>query len=236
MSQGQGLSYTWRGEDAPRERLLARGAQALRNDELLAVIFQSGTRQASVMELARRVLDRVDGVYGLLDTEVEELMAIPGIGRAKALQIAAAVELGRRIVRGPARSRLQIRSAEDAAEYVMDRLRHLKKEHFMVLHLDTKHCVIGEEVVSIGSLDASIVHPREIFKPAVKRSASAVLCVHNHPSGDPTPSPEDIAVTKRLCQAGALLGIDMLDHIVVGDGRYVSLRALGYCGSAPHAG
>ncbi|MCL6516154.1 DNA repair protein RadC [Alicyclobacillus sp.] len=236
MRRETGLPDTWRDEEAPRERLLARGAQALRNDELLAIIFQTGTRQTPVVELARRVLDHVDGLYGLLDTQVEELMAIPGIGRAKALQIAAAVELGRRIVRGPARARLQIRCAEDAAEYVMDRLRHLKKEHFMVLHLDTKHCVIGEEVVSIGSLDASIVHPREIFKPAVKRSASAVLCLHNHPSGDPTPSPEDIAVTRRLCQAGALLGIDVLDHIVVGDGRFVSLRALGYCESTPHAG
>lgn len=98
----------------------------------------------------------------------------------------------------------------------------------MTLYLDTKHCVIADEVVSIGSLDASIVHPREIFKSAVKRSASAILCVHNHPSGDPSPSPEDIAVTRRLCEAGKLLGIDVLDHIVIGDGRYISLQAQGY--------
>jgi DNA repair protein RadC len=215
--------------DTPRERLLRYGAQVLRNDELLAILLQAGTRSVSVHELANRVLSAVGGLYGLLDSAVEELMSIPGIGAAKALQIAAAVELGRRIVRRPSEDKLRIRNADDAAEYVMDRMRHLKKEHFVTLHLDTKHCVIGEELISVGSLDASIVHPREIFKPAVKRSASAILCIHNHPSGDPEPSPEDIAVTRRLCEAGRLLGIDVLDHIVVGDGRYVSLRAEGYC-------
>ncbi|MCL6631615.1 MAG: DNA repair protein RadC [Alicyclobacillus herbarius] len=215
--------------DTPRERLLRCGAQALRNDELLAIILQTGSRSIPVTELARRVIDSVGGLYGLLDCEVQELVAIPGIGTAKALQIAAAVEIGRRIVRRPSAERLRIRSADDAAEYVMDRMRYLKKEHFVTLHLDTKHCVMAEELVSMGSLDASIVHPREIFKPAVKRSAAAILCVHNHPSGDPQPSPEDIAVTKRLCEAGRLLGIDVLDHIVVGDGRFVSMRALGFC-------
>jgi DNA repair protein RadC len=224
----------WKGRTAkadgesPRERLLRYGAQVLRNDELLAVLMQSGNGQASVHELAARVLDSVSSLHALLDTQVEELMRIPGIGLAKALQIAAAVELGRRIVRRPADQMVKIRSADDAAEYVMDRMRHLKKEHFVTLHLNTKHCVIGEEVVSVGSLDASIVHPREIFKLAVKRSASAILCVHNHPSGDPTPSPEDIAVTKRLLEAGRVLGIDVLDHIVIGDGHYVSLKAAGY--------
>ena len=215
--------------DSPRERLLRHGPAVLRTDELLAVLMQSGNKQASVHELSSRVLEHVGGLYGLLDVQVEELMKIPGIKSAKALQIAAAIELGRRVVRKPSDSKTQIRSADDAAEYVMDRMRHLKKEHFVTLHLDTKHCVIGEEVVSIGSLDASIVHPREIFKTAVKRSASAILCVHNHPSGDPTPSPEDISVTRRLCEAGKLLGIDVLDHIVVGDGKYISLRARGEC-------
>ncbi|WP_067933005.1 RadC family protein [Alicyclobacillus kakegawensis] len=216
--------------DTPRERLLRCGAQALRNDELLAIILQTGSRSVPVQELARRVIQSVGGLYGLLDCEVQELVSVPGIGTAKALQIAAAVEMGRRIVRRPSADRLRIRSAEDAAEYVMDRMRYLKKEHFITLHLDTKHCVIAEELISMGSLDASIVHPREIFKSAVKRSASAILCIHNHPSGDPQPSPEDIAVTRRLCEAGRLLGIDVLDHIVVGDGRFVSLRAQGYCG------
>ncbi|MBX6352883.1 MAG: DNA repair protein RadC [Thermoflavifilum sp.] len=216
--------------EGPRERLRRLGPQALRDDELLAVVMQTGTRHVPVYALAERVLSSVGGLPGLLDAPVEELTSIAGIGTAKALQLAAAVELGRRIVRKPAGERWPIRSAEDAAEYVMDRLRYLKKEHFLTLHLDTKHCVIGEEVVSVGSLDSSIVHPREIFKLAVRRSASAILCVHNHPSGDPTPSPEDLMVTRRLCEAGRILGIDVLDHIVVGDGRFVSLKAMGYCG------
>lgn len=223
------LSFAWDATDPPRERLLHCGPQALRNDELLAVILQTGNRQHTVFELANRVLEAVGGLYGLLDVAVEELLAIPGIGVAKALQMAAAVELGRRIVARPAAQKVQIRCANDAAEYVMERLRHLKKEYFVLLHLDTKHCVMGDEVVSVGSLNASIVHPREIFKSAVKRSASGILCIHNHPSGDPTPSPEDIAVTRRLCEAGKLLGIDVLDHIVIGDGRFVSLKSQGYC-------
>lgn len=226
----QHVGGTWSSHlEAPRERLLEQGPAVLRNDELLAVVLQSGNRHVSVMELSERVLKQSNGLLGLLDASVEELMTIPGIGVAKALQIAACVELGRRIVRSPGEVKRQIRSADDAAEYVMDRMRHLKKEHFFILHLDTKHRLIGEEVVSVGSLDASIVHPREIFRPAVKRSASAILCLHNHPSGDPTPSPEDKAVTARLCEVGRLLGIDVLDHIVVGDGRYVSLRAEGCC-------
>lgn len=215
--------------EAPRERLLRHGPEVLRNDELLAIVLQSGTRDCSVLELSTRVLGESGGLQGLLDTTVQELMLIRGIGTAKALQIAATIELGRRVVRHPPENKKQIRCAEDAAEYVMDRMRHLKKEHFLILHLDTKHRLIGEEVVSVGSLDASIVHPREIFKSAVKRSASAILCLHNHPSGDPTPSPEDVAVTSRLCEAGRLLGIDVLDHIVVGDGRFTSLRAEGRC-------
>ena len=214
--------------ETPRERLLRIGPGALRADELLAIILQNGSRTSTVFDLSSSILEAVGGLYGLVDVQVEELMQIRGIGVAKALQIAAGIELGRRVARKPTDERLQIRSAEDAAEYVMDRLRHLKKEHFVTLHLDTKHRLLGEETCSVGSLDASIVHPREIFKSAVKRSASAILCIHNHPSGDPTPSPEDIAVTQRLCESGRILGIDVLDHIVVGDGRFVSLRAQGY--------
>jgi DNA repair protein RadC len=214
--------------ESPRERMMRLGPSALRSDELLAIVMQSGGKSSTVFELASSVLGTVGDIYGLVDVQVEELMNIPGIGRGKALQIAACVELGRRITRKPADVRLQIRSAHDAAEYVMDRMRHLKKEHFMILHLDTKHRLVGEETCSVGSLDASIVHPREIFRSAIRKSASAILCLHNHPSGDPTPSREDIVVTKRLCESGRILGIDVLDHIVVGDGRYVSLLAEGH--------
>ncbi len=142
------------GRQAPRERLLTCGPQALRDDQLLTIILQSGNRHVSVMELANRVLARANGLYGLFDITVEELVDVTGIGLAKALQIAAAIKLGRRLVRKPTEHRVQIRCADGAAEYVMDRLRFLKKEHFVILHLDTKHCVVtGEETVSIGSLD-----------------------------------------------------------------------------------
>jgi DNA repair protein RadC len=151
----------------PRERLFTEGPHSLRDDELLAVLMQSGGRGLSVHELAQRVLASCNGIYGLLDVTAEELMEIRGIGIAKALQIAAAIELGRRVIRKPAQKKFQISSASDAAGYVMDRMRHLKKEQFVTLHLDTKHCVIGDEIVSVGSLDSSIVHPREIFKSAV---------------------------------------------------------------------
>ncbi|MFB5191104.1 RadC family protein [Alicyclobacillus fastidiosus] len=214
--------------DSPRERLLHVGPAALRADELLACIMQSGNGRTTVFDIAHRLLESIGGVYALADVEVSELVNVPGIGRAKAIQIAAAVELGRRIAQKPSDSRLQIRTADDAARYVMDRMRYLKKEHFVTLLLDTKHRLVGEETCSIGSLDASIVHPREIFRLAVRRVASAILCVHNHPSGDPTPSPEDIAVTERLTQSGRVLGIDVLDHLVIGDGRFISLRAAGY--------
>ncbi|EPZ48997.1 hypothetical protein N007_03915 [Alicyclobacillus acidoterrestris ATCC 49025] len=214
--------------EQPRERLLRLGPGALRADELLACIMQSGNGRQTVFDIAHALLENVGGLYALVDTEVAELLNVPGIGRAKAIQIAAAIELGRRIAQKPSETRLQIRTADDAARYVMDRMRYLKKEHFVTLLLDTKHRLVAEETCSIGSLDASIVHPREIFRRAVRRVASAILCVHNHPSGDPTPSPEDIAVTERLMQAGRVLGIDVLDHLIIGDGRFISLRAAGY--------
>ncbi|MCY0888915.1 MAG: DNA repair protein RadC [Alicyclobacillaceae bacterium] len=215
-------------EDAPRERLLSKGPSALRGDELLAIILQTGSRNLTVFELAVRVVDAVGGIYGLLDARVEELMRIPGIGRGRALQLSAAVELGRRIASGPVGTRPVIHSADDAAALVMDRMRYLKKEHFVTFYLDTKHRILGEETSSVGSLDSSIVHPREIFMPAVRRSAAAILCIHNHPSGDPTPSPEDVSVTRRLCEAGRILGIDVLDHLVIGDGQFRSLKALNF--------
>lgn len=214
--------------EMPRERLQRLGASALRADELLACVMQSGSAKQTVYDIAFSLLERVGGLYALAEIELSELLAVPGIGQAKALQIAAAVELGRRIAAKPTDSKPQFQSADDVAMYVMDRMRYLKKEHFVTLLLDTKHRLIGEETASIGSLDASIVHPREIFRVAVRRSASAILCVHNHPSGDPSPSREDIAVTARLTEAGRILGIDVLDHIVIGDARFVSLRSMGY--------
>lgn len=213
--------------ERPRERLLYHGAQTLSTAELIALAIGTGRRGESALAVAERLLSHVGGLRELLDVEVTELQQVPGVGLAKAVSILAAVELGRRIQHAGGEQLFKIGSPDDAATYLMDKLRFLRKEHFMTLHLDTKHQIVSEEVVSVGSLNASIVHPREIFKTALKRSSAAIICAHNHPSGDPTPSQEDIDVTRRLMAAGRILGIEVLDHIVIGDKRYISLRERG---------
>lgn len=215
-------------EERPRERLLQHGAERLSNAELLAILLRTGTPGCSAVHLADRLLRRFGSVVDLIDADLQELIDMPGIGLAKATQLKAAIELGRRISRHVGEARPQISTAEDAAAYMMDRLRFERKEHFVALHLDTQNRLIGEEVVSVGSLDASIVHPREIFKTALKRSAASIICLHNHPSGDPTPSFADVEVTRRLVEAGELLGVQVLDHIVIGENRYCSLKEKGW--------
>lgn len=162
------------------------------------------------------------------DATINELTSIKGIGEAKAINLLAALEFGRRIHNFRVTDRYVIRSPEDGANYIMDELRHLKQEHFVCLYLDTKNTVIHRQTIFIGSLNASIVHPREVFREAVRRSAASIICAHNHPSGNPSPSQEDIQVTKRLCEAGKLVGIEILDHLVIGDRKYVSLKEKGY--------
>ncbi|PWI59008.1 RadC family protein [Sulfoacidibacillus thermotolerans] len=215
-------------EERPRERLLQSGAQNLSTSELLAIVLGTGRRGESAIAVGERVLSHVGGLRELLDVQVTELRQVSGVGAAKAATILAAIELGHRLHVTAEALPQKIASPEDAARYLMEKLRFLRKEHFVTIHLDTKHQILGEEVVSIGSLNASIVHPREIFKTAVKRSAAAIICAHNHPSGDPTPSQEDIEVTRRLAAAGAILGVEVLDHIVIGDKRFISLRERGH--------
>jgi DNA repair protein RadC len=212
--------------ERPRERLARLGAESLSDTELLSAIIGTGSNRIPVHVLAGQLLSHFNGLRSMLEADWLELVAFPGVGRAKAAQIKAAFELGRRVGRLD-RERFTVRCPRDVADYLMDRLRFHLKEHFMVLHLDTKNQVIGEEVVSIGSLNASIVHPREIFKTALKRSAASIICAHNHPSGDPAPSREDIEVTARLVEAGKLLGVDVLDHIIIGDNRFSSLKEQG---------
>jgi DNA repair protein RadC len=214
-------------DERPRERMMQAGAEALSNQELLAILLRTGTGGRSVLDLAEQILVRFDGIRTLVDAKLEELMAVPGIGPAKAVQLLAAIELGRRIARMKKERTVVIRCPQDVSDLLMDRLRFQTQEHFVVLLLDTKNRVIAEETVSIGSLNASIVHPREVFKPALKRSAASIICAHNHPSGDPTPSREDLEVTARLVEAGRLLGIEVLDHVVIGDHRYISLKEKG---------
>ena len=215
-------------DDQPRERLLIEGVSSLSNTELLAVLLRTGTKEESVLALAGRILHHFDGLRMLKDATVEELTNINGIGIAKAAQLIAAFELGRRMVRIEYKERYSIRSPEDCANYMMEEMRFLQQEHFVCLYLNTKNQVMHRQTVFIGSLNASIVHPREIFREAFRRSAASIICLHNHPSGDPAPSREDIEVTKRLAECGKIMGVDLLDHIIIGEHRFVSLKEKGY--------
>lgn len=214
--------------DRPRERLIRQGAASLSNQELIAILLRTGTKQESVLMLANRVLKSFDKIQDLKDVTVEEMMTVKGIGQAKAVQILASVEIGKRIYRKHSEGRYVIRSPEDAAAYLMTDMSSLLQEHFVVLFLNVKNEVLHKQTIFIGSLNASIVHPREIFREAVKRSAASIIAAHNHPSGNPTPSPEDIEVTKRLVEAGSIIGIDLLDHVIIGDHKFISLKEKGY--------
>jgi len=226
----ESLNYTLRdvpNEERPRERMLQFGAGALSNAELLAIILRTGTISESAVHVAQRLLKQTDGLRNLVDMSTDQLIEIKGIGRAKAAQIQAGIELGRRLARSAMNEAVTIRSPKDAADYLMEDLRYLQKEHFVCLFLNTKNHVIGQETLSMGTLNSSLVHPREVFRAAIKRSSASILCAHNHPSGDPTPSPEDIHLTNRLIEAGQIIGIDVLDHIVIGDRTFVSLKEQG---------
>ncbi|GIN22676.1 MAG TPA: JAB domain-containing protein [Bacillus bacterium] len=214
-------------EERPRERLISHGAVSLSNHELLAILLRTGTRDESAIQLANRLLTQFDGLSWLKEAALEEIMSLKGIGKAKAVQIAAAVELGRRISNLSYDDRYIIRSPEDGANYVMNDMRFLTQEHFVCLYLNTKNQVLHRQTIFIGSLNASIVHPREVFKEAFRRSAASIICFHNHPSGDPSPSREDIEVTKRLAECGKIMGIEILDHLIIGDNKYVSMKEKG---------
>ncbi len=214
--------------ERPRERFIQYGPQSLSNQELIALCLRSGSRNESVLKLADRLITHFDGLRMLKDASIEEITELHGIGEAKAIQLLAAVEIGRRVTNLCHEDRYVIRSPEDGANYCMNDMRFLSQEHFVCLYLNTKNQVLHKQTVFIGSLNASIVHPREVFKEAFRRSAASIICLHNHPSGDPTPSREDIEVTKRLVECGKMIGIDILDHLIIGEKKYVSLKEKGY--------
>lgn len=220
-------------DERPRERLLRLGAEQLSDVELLAILLGTGVKGTSVIDLARRLLHHCEsrspgqGLRSLLQLQQADLkQLIPGIGPAKVSQILAALQLGLRSVR-PVLNRVDLSNPRAVFEYLSPRMSYLDQEQFLVVLLNTKNMVIDVECVSVGTLTASLVHPREVFKPAIRRSAHSVILAHNHPSGDPTPSREDRDVTSRLIQAGRLIGIEVLDHLVIGDGRYTSFRERG---------
>jgi DNA repair protein RadC len=204
----------------PRERLLEGGPSALSDGELLGLLFGIGSREKTAVELAGEVISEAGGLHGLYDVSVHELMQVNGIGKAKACTILAAVELGRRIgqVRNPGRP--VISSPADVERLLRGRIANLDRENFVVVLLNTRNEVIETSTVSVGTLGASLVHPREVFKPAVRASAASVILAHNHPSGKVEPSREDREVTRRLGEAAGILGIEVLDHVIVGDGSF----------------
>jgi len=208
----------------PRERMLAEGEHSLSDTELLAIIIGNGTSNLSALDLARHILAQHGSLRHIKEASLEELMQHPGIGPAKAVNIKAAMEIGRRISLD-VRNKMSIKSPEDVKNMVMEDMRYLDREYFRVMYLDRKGGLLSMEDVSIGGLHSALVHPREGFKPAIKKSAASIILVHNHPSGDPSPSREDLELTASLIEAGKHLGIEILDHIVIGESTYCSMRS-----------
>jgi DNA repair protein RadC len=214
-------------EERPRERLIKYGPEVLSNSELLAILIRTGTKSESAIKIAQRMVGTTEGLQYVSTSTVQELSQIKGIGNAKASQIKAAIELGRRLRNYRAHNKIKINKPQDAVEILMEDMRYLKKEHLRVVFLNTKNIVMDVKDLSIGSLSSSVVHPREIYSEAIRKSSSSIIVCHNHPSGDPTPSQEDINITRRLFEVGKLIGIDLLDHLIIGDGNYVSLKEKG---------
>lgn len=216
-----------RSESGPRERLRAGGPAGLADDELIALLLRSGQRGREVRALAAGLLRQDEGLASLAQASVAELVTTPGVGPAKAASIVAAFELGRRVAARQLQPGVAVRSPADVDRHFRERLRAARQEQFLLLLLDGRRRLIREVAVSVGTLTASLVHPRDVFRPALRDSAASVVLVHNHPSGDPTPSVEDRAMTLRLARAGSLLGIPVVDHIVVAETGFISLRENG---------
>ena len=218
----------WPELERPREKLLKKGPEYLSDCELLAIILRTGMggrkERLSALDLAKKVLSEYDSLKNLLDLSLSEFLKINGIGRAKAAQVIAALELGRRAVSEKNGNNKSFKCSEEVANYYIPLLKDLKKEQFRVLLLDIKNKVIKEVLISQGSLTSSIVHPREVIKPVIKESAASVIFIHNHPSGDPEPSTDDLEITNRLCKSCSILGISVLDHIIVAESGYFSFK------------
>jgi DNA repair protein RadC len=214
-------------DDRPREKLLRHGPRALGDNELVALVLGCGHRRGGALAVANELLARCGGLHGLVRSTADDVSRVVGIGRARSAQILAAVELGRRTLTRAPSARLQIRSPREAAAYLMPAFGSRPVEEIGVVLLDTKHRVMRTAIVAIGALNAASVQPRDVYREATLAGAAAIVVFHNHPSGDPSPSPEDVALTRHLAAAGTLLGIDLVDHIILGETRYCSLKEMG---------
>lgn len=211
-------------ESQPRERLMAFGEKALSNHELLAILFRTGTRQTNVMNLAIQFLNHFGGLNELKHASIDAFMEINGIGPTKAIELKAAIELGYRVATSAVPKYGHIVSTRTAGEWLLQEMSDLHQEHLVVLFLNTKNEIIRKKTIFIGTVNSSVAHPREIFKEAVKYPTARIIIAHNHPSGDTEPSPADIHFTKRMIACGELMGIDVLDHLIIGQGEYRSLH------------
>ena len=214
--------------ERPRERLINYGPASLSNAELLAILLRTGVKGEGVVSMAQRILGRFKGLTGLAKANYTELCSEHGVSEAKACQLLSAVELGRRYFSLQPEERPEVNSPQDIANLLMGEMSFLDQEHLRAVLLNTKNQVLGVSQVYIGNVSASMVRPAEIFRPAIRENCPSIIVVHNHPSGDPTPSAEDVVVTRQLVKAGNLLGIEVLDHVVIGNGnRFISLKQKG---------
>lgn len=209
-------------EERPRERLMCYGVEKLSNEELLAILLKTGTKEMSAKVLASYILREIDGVSGFQHCSYQTLSRMKGVGNAKACTIFAAIELGKRVLQKDPILFQKFEDAYQVASYYWDKLENLKQEYFICVYLDVTKKLIHEKVLFIGTLNRSLVHPREVFKEAYRVSASSIICIHNHPSGEVLPSKEDIVFTAQLVKVGKMLGIEVIDHIIIGNEKYYS--------------
>ena len=211
--------------ERPRERLINKGVEYLSNEDLLAILLKTGTKENSVKVLANNILKQLDDINNLKDINLEKLVKIKGIGKAKACELLAAIELGKRLNKKIDNlNQIKIYSSNSIYEYYQDKLKDKLQEYFYCVYLDTKNHIIKDKLLFIGTINESLIHPREIFKEAYLLSASSIICIHNHPSGNVNPSNNDIIMTKQLVEVGKILGIKVLDHIIIGKDNYYSFN------------
>ncbi|RJX27817.1 MAG: JAB domain-containing protein [Acholeplasma sp.] len=211
-------------DDRPRERLLREGPHALSTEELMAILLRTGRHDLSVMDMAKQIIYHLETLDDLKRMSAFELMKIEGIKEAKACTVIAAIELGKRLSTMKRELKVMIRTSTDVYHYLSSSLSHLEQEHFIVLYLNIKSEVITKETIFMGTINQTLIHPREILKTAIKLASHAILCVHNHPTGDSTPSKADVIATKKISEAAEIMGIDLIDHLIIGQNEFYSIR------------